>query len=168
VTAKVVLASTDTTNALSVALTYTTGATPTPSASATSSSPPVAYQPWHGYDGKCVDDAGNSSAIRTKIQIWTCGATDKAQYWQYSGGELQHNGLCANDKGSGGNGSKVILYTCNGASNEIWSHLANGELKLKANGGKYCLDDPAYSTHNGTQLDVWTCKDSSNQRWYQP
>jgi hypothetical protein len=31
-----------------------------------------------------------------------------------------------------------------------------------------CLDDPASSTKNGTQLIVWTCKDSANQRWYQP
>jgi hypothetical protein len=62
----------------------------------------------------------------------------------------------------------VILYTCNGAANEIWSHLANGEYKLKARGGTVCLDDPASSTKNGTQLIVWTCKDSANQRWYQP
>ncbi len=35
---------------------------------------------------------------------------------------------------------------------------------LKANGGKYCLDDPAYSTRNGTQLIVYTCHDGANQR----
>ena len=78
---------------------------------------------------------------------------------------LQHNGLCLNDQHSGGNGSKIILYTCNNASNETWTHRSNGEFVLKANGGHLCLDDPAYSTRNGTQLDVWTCKDSVNQRW---
>jgi len=36
---------------------------------------------------------------------------------------------------------------------------------LKANGGKYCLDDPASSQHNGTQLIVWTCTNSANQHW---
>jgi hypothetical protein len=76
-----------------------------------------------------------------------------------------HNGLCLNDQRSGGNGSHAILYTCSGAANEIWTHLANGELQLKANGGKYCLDDPAYSTTSGTQLILYSCKDSSNQRW---
>jgi len=153
---------------LSVAMTYTTAATATPSASASSSPPPAAYHPFKGYAGKCLDDAGNSFADRTKIQIWKCNPSDQAQYWMYSGGELIHGGMCVNDQRSGGNGSKVILYTCNGAANEIWTHLANGELKLKANGGKYCLDDPAYSTRNGTQLIVYTCHDSANQRWYQP
>jgi hypothetical protein len=166
VSAKVALASTDSTNTLSVALTYTTAASPSPSATSTTAPAPVHWL--KGYDGKCLDDAGNSSADRTKIQIWTCGSTDQAQSWTYSHGELIHNGKCVNDQRSGRNGSKAILYSCNGASNEIWTHLANGELVLKANGGKYCLDDPAYSTRNGTQLDVWTCKDSSNQRWYQP
>jgi hypothetical protein len=119
-----------------------------------------------GYGGKCLDDQGNGSASRTKIIIWTCNVNDQAQGWAYRGGELIHNGKCANDQRSGGNGSKVILYACNGASNEIWTHRANGEFVLKANGGRYCLDDPAYSTANGTQLIVWTCKDSANQRWY--
>ena len=62
----------------------------------------------------------------------------------------------------------MILYTCNRAPNELWTHLANGEYVLKARGGKFCLDDPAYSTRNGTELIVYTCKDSANQRWSQP
>ncbi|MGH3190895.1 MAG: ricin-type beta-trefoil lectin domain protein [Streptosporangiaceae bacterium] len=122
-----------------------------------------------GYKSKCVDDSGNKSTLRNKIIIWSCNNSDKAQLWHFaSNGELQHNGKCANDQATGGNGSHVILYTCNGAANEVWSHLANGEYKLKARGGTVCLDDPASSTKNGTQLIVWTCKDSANQRWYQP
>jgi hypothetical protein len=163
VSATVTLPTSDSTNSLSVAMTYTTGASPSPSP--TPSPTPAAYHPWQGYDSKCLDDAGNSSALRAKVQIWTCGGSDKAQYWSYTSGELQHNGLCLNDQRGGGDGSHAILYTCNGAANEIWTHLANGELQLKANGGKYCLDDPAYSTTSGTQLILYSCKDSSNQRW---
>ena len=48
-------------------------------------------------------------------------------------------------------------------ANEIWSRKASGEYVLKANG--LCLDDPAYSTRNGTQLIVYTCKDTASQRW---
>ena len=144
---------------------------PSPSASPSPSPVGGGPQPVHpirGFGGKCVDDKGNSSANRAAVVIWSCNATDQAQGWKLSGGELIHNGKCANDQRSGGKGSKVILYACNGASNEIWTHRANGEFVLKANGGRYCLDDPAYSTSNGTQLIVWTCKDSANQRWYQP
>lgn len=101
------------------------------------------------------------------IQIWTCNSGDRAQQWSFSGGELVHNGMCANDQASGGNGSKVILYTCNGAANETWTHQSNGEFRLKAHGGLYCLDDPASSTRNGTQLIVYVCKDTANQRWSQ-
>src|SRR5438034_4705261 len=79
-----------------------------------------------GYHGTCADDNGNSSALRTKIQIWTCygGA---AQQWTFSGGELVHHGMCMNDRANGGSGSKVILYTCLGAPHELWTHHSRGE-----------------------------------------
>jgi hypothetical protein len=168
VSAKVTLAATSpaSTNALTVALTYTTAASPSPSPSPTSSAP-AAGRVIIGYGNKCVDDNGNSSANRAKVQIWTCDTSDKAQLWTYSSGELVHNGKCLNDQAWGGNRTKQILYTCNHALNELWTHLANGEYVLNAKGYKLCLDDPAYSTKNGTQLIVYTCKDSTNQRWRQ-
>jgi hypothetical protein len=118
-----------------------------------------------GYAGKCADDNGNSSAPRTKVQIWTC-VNDASQQWSFSNGELKHGSVCMNDKGSGGSGSQVILWGCNGAANELWTHNASGEYVLKANG--LCLDDPAYSTRNGTQLDVYRCNGGGNQRWSLP
>jgi hypothetical protein len=129
----------------------------------TTSSPAV--HPIKGFGGKCVDDKGNSSANRAAIVIWSCSGSDQAENWKFSGGEFIHNGKCMNDKGDGGTGSKIILYACNGGSNEKWSKLANGELKLQAHGGTLCLDDPRSSTTNGTQLIVYTCKDSANQKW---
>lgn len=57
---------------------------------------------------------------------------------------------------------------CNGSANEIWVHKSNGEYVLKANGSSLCLDDPAYSTANGTQLIVYTCSGTRNQRWSLP
>jgi hypothetical protein len=117
----------------------------------------------------CMDDAGNSSADWNKIQIWTCyDPADQAQYWTYSGGELIHNGMCANDSGWGGDHSKVILWTCNGAGNELWTHDSDGEYVMVGNGSRYCIDDPGYSTRLGTALIVWTCHDGTNQQWSQP
>jgi Ricin-type beta-trefoil lectin domain len=163
VSATISLPTSDSTNTLSVAMTYTTGASPSPSPTPST----VAGLPVKGYAGKCLDDAGNSSANAAKIQIWTCRG-DKAQAWTYSSGELIHNGKCLNDQAWGGNRTKQILYTCNRALNELWTHLANGEYVLNAHGYTLCLDDPAYSTADGTQLIVYTCKDSSNQRWSVP
>jgi hypothetical protein len=31
-----------------------------------------------------------------------------------------------------------------------------------------CLDDPAFNTTNGTQLDIWDCNGGSNQQWAIP
>jgi hypothetical protein len=67
----------------------------------------------------CADDPGNSSALRAKVVIWKCNASDAAQSWKFSGGKLTHGSLCADDKASGGSGSPVILYTCSSAANEL-------------------------------------------------
>jgi Ricin-type beta-trefoil lectin domain len=147
-------------------LDYTPAATASASPSPTTTSASV--HPVKGYAGKCLDDKGNSSANRAVVVIWSCSSTDQAENWSYSNDEFVHNGKCLNDQGNGGNRSKVILWSCNGASNEKWSELANGELKLKAHNGAYCLDDPAYSTKNGTQLIIYNCKDSANQKWSLP
>jgi hypothetical protein len=136
------------------------------STSTSTSSAPV--HPVKGYDGKCVDDKRNSSANGAEVVIWSCSGTDQAENWKYSNDEFIHNGKCLNDQGDGGNRSHVILYSCNGGSNEKWIELANGELMLKAHNETLCLDDPRSSTTNGTQLIVYTCKDSANQKWSLP
>jgi Ricin-type beta-trefoil lectin domain len=169
VTANVSVPTTDTTPAgFSANLDYTPGTSATASASPGPSPVPASVHPIKGFDGKCVDDNGNSSANRAKVQIWSCGANDQAENWKFSSNELIHNGKCLNDQGNAGSGGHVILYSCNGGSNEKWSELANGELKLQSHGGAYCLDDPRSSTTNGTQLIVYTCHDSANQKWSLP
>jgi len=37
---------------------------------------------------------------------------------------------------------------------------------LASNG--LCLNDPGYATTNGTQLIIWTCVDTANERWSGP
>jgi Ricin-type beta-trefoil lectin domain len=129
------------------------------------SAPAPAVHEVKGYAGKCAADNGDSSALRTKIQISTCSDA-ASQQWSFSNGELRHGSMCMNAKGTAGSGSLVLLWSCTGAPNETWSHNSAGEYVLKASG--LCLDDPAYSTTNGTQLMVYSCKDSANQRWSLP
>lgn len=163
-----VKATLETTGTVTLVVTSVSSVTPTPTATAP---PPSAAPPVHlvsGYAGKCVDVRGNSSANRAKVQIWTCNGSDQAQSWTFSNGELIHNGKCLNDQRSGGNGSHVILWSCNHAANEVWTHRSHGEYVLKAKGGTLCLDDPAYATLNGTPLIVWSCKNSRNQHWSLP
>jgi hypothetical protein len=44
----------------------------------------------------------------------------------------------------------------------IWLQwiAVNGELVNPASGS--CLDDPAFNTAEGTQLDLWTCNGGAN------
>ena len=144
---------------------YTGTLTYNPAGSAPSSG---AVHPVVGFDGKCMDDKGNSSANRAAVVIWSCSGSDPAENWKFSNGEFIHNNKCLNDQGNAGSGGHVILYSCNGGSNEKWSELANGELKLQAHGGKLCADDPRSSTKNGTQLIVYACHDTANQQWKLP
>jgi Ricin-type beta-trefoil lectin domain len=149
------------TNELTLTVEYTTG---TPG---NGPPPPGSEHVIKGFGGKCLDDRGNSSANRAAVIIWTCNTADPAQAWTYRGGELQHNGKCANDQGGGGSGSKVILWTCTRSANERWFHAGgNGEFILSGTThGFLCLTDPGYSTRNGTQLIVSTCHNTSNQHW---
>jgi beta-glucosidase len=151
-------------------LSFTSAATASATATATSTSTTTApaVNAVTGYGSRCLDDNGNSGANRAKVQIWTCSSTDQAESWKFSNDELTHNGKCLNDKADGGSGTKMILYSCNGASNDKWSHLSNGEYKLKAHNGTLCLNDPRSSTKNGTQLIVYNCTDSANEKWSMP
>jgi hypothetical protein len=155
------------TGTFSMVLNWTPSSTPSATTSTSSSSPPVHVSLIRGYGGKCLDDRGNSSANKNAVILWSCNSGDSAQGWTFSGGELKHNGKCANDQGNGGSGSKVILWSCNGASNEKWFHSgSDGEFILSLSShGLLCLNDPGYSKSNGTRLIVYTCKNTSNEHW---
>jgi Ricin-type beta-trefoil lectin domain len=159
--------STATTGQFQLELEYTPSSTPSSASSSTSTPSSVNVSYIKGYDSKCIDDKGNSSADRTKVIIWSCNHGDSAQGWTFTNGELKHNGMCANDAANGGSGTHLILWSCNGASNEKWFHSSSdGEFILSLSShGLLCLDDPGYSKSNGTQLIVYTCHNSGNQHW---
>lgn len=122
-----------------------------------------------GAQGICLSDAGNSAAVRTAVVIAKCSPSAADQHWTYAGRELRiHQDMCANAKGGGASGGKVLLWRCTGAANEIWTHKADGEYVLKAGRSVMCLDDPRSSAKSGTQLIVYRCADTSNQRWGLP
>jgi hypothetical protein len=150
----------------------TSSPTPSPSASASSSAPGSTTTYYHnqvqGFDGTCLDDRGNSSAERAEVILWSCSDTDQAQGWAYSGSELKIHGLCVNAKGNGKSGSRLILWKCVGSGNEIFSHRSDGEYAEKANGWSMCINDPAYSTKNGTQLFVYKCNNGANEHFSTP
>ena len=134
------------------------GSTPPP----TGSTGPIT-----GYQGLCMDVRGASSADLTPVQVYTCNGTN-AQQWTVvtAGSTLQALGKCLDVDGAGtANGTTVDLYTCNGTGAQVFIPQSNGEL-LNPNSGK-CLDDTGFGG-SGTQLQIWSCADSSNQQWHLP
>ncbi len=123
--------------------------------------------PVTGYQGLCLDDRSASTANNNPIQVYTCNGT-AAQSWTYdsTATTLQVLGKCLDVAGAGtANGTLVGLYDCNGTGAQVWQHQSNGEY-LNPNSGK-CLDDTGYGG-SGTQVQIWTCGDSSNQQWSLP
>jgi chitinase len=118
------------------------------------------------YNGLCLDDRSASTANLNPIQVYTCNGTNAQSWTVNSNGTLTVLGNCLDVAGAGtANGTKVDLYPCNGTGAQSWTHQSNGEL-VNTNSGK-CLDDTGYGG-SGTQVQIWSCADTSNQQWNIP
>ncbi|WP_066367329.1 glycoside hydrolase family 27 protein [Herbidospora mongoliensis] len=60
------------------------------------------------------------------------------------------------------NGTAVVLWDCNGQSNQQWTATTAGELRVY--GGK-CLDVNNNGTADGTGVLIWDCNGQNNQKW---
>ena len=119
-----------------------------------------------GYQGLCLDDRSASTANLNPIQVYTCNGTNAQQWTVESNSTLEVLGKCLDVDGAGtANGTTVDLYDCNGTGAQTWVPQSNGEL-VNPNSGK-CLDDTGFGG-SGTQVQIWSCADSSNQQWHLP
>jgi len=119
-----------------------------------------------GYEGLCLDDRSASTADFNPVQVYTCNGTNAQDWTVESNNTLEVLGGCLDVDGAGTtNGTTVDYYPCNGTGAQVWEHQSNGEL-LNPNSGK-CLDDTGYGG-SGTQVQIWTCDDTSNQQWTLP
>jgi chitinase len=119
-----------------------------------------------GYEGLCLDDRSASTADFNPVQVYTCNGTDAQDWTVESNDTIEVLGGCLDVDGAGTtNGTTVDYYPCNGTGAQTWEHQSNGEL-VNPNSGK-CLDDTGYGG-SGTQVQIWTCDDTSNQQWTLP
>ncbi len=73
------------------------------------------------------------------------------------------SGMCAADPGfSETNGTKVVLWPCNGYANQSWT-LPPGSVMSQVGG--MCLDDTGDLAADGTKVDIWSCNGSAAQAW---
>ncbi|MFC6085896.1 ricin-type beta-trefoil lectin domain protein, partial [Sphaerisporangium aureirubrum] len=61
------------------------------------------------------------------------------------------------------NGTQVIIWDCNGGTNQQWNVNSNGTITGVQSGR--CLDANAAGTANGTKLILWSCNGQANQQW---
>jgi hypothetical protein len=117
--------------------------------------------------GKCLDDAGNSSANGNKVQMWTCNG-GVAQNWTYAeDGTLRIHGKCLDVIGNGtSSGTGVQIWSCTGASNQQWVPGSNAQLVNPVSAR--CLTDPGGSTANGTKLQINNCGTGTRDEWTVP
>jgi chitinase len=128
--------------------------------------PTGATGPITGYEGLCLDDRSASTANFNPIQVYTCNGTNAQQWTVESNNTLEVLGNCLDIDAAGtANGTTVDLYPCNGTAAQVWDPQSNGEL-INPNSGK-CLDDTGFGG-SGTQVQIWSCADSSNQQWKLP
>ncbi len=67
-----------------------------------------------------------------------------------------------NNNGSGTNGNKVQIWTCDGnTAAQNWTVNSNGTLTI--DGG--CMDITNANYSNGTLIEWWTCNGGANQQW---
>jgi GH25 family lysozyme M1 (1,4-beta-N-acetylmuramidase) len=126
-------------------------------------------------NGKCLTvPAGAADGWTVRLEPCTDGAR---QQWRLAypravnpslGGRPimlrnRGSGKCLADPGSNTtNGTRVVISSCNGARNQVWT-LPAGPVASQMPGK--CLDDSGNQTADGTKVDIWTCDGSAGQAW---
>jgi alpha-galactosidase len=59
-------------------------------------------------------------------------------------------------------GTAVIIWDCNGQTNQNWTGTAAQELRVY---GNKCLDVSGGATANGSPVIIWDCNGQNNQQW---
>lgn len=125
---------------------------------------------------KCLDVAyGGDSTI---MQIWDCKGYDSQKFSQraktthaYQALVSEAGGRCLDINGGAmASGTRVLAWSCHGASNQKWRYEASTGLVHSQKDSRYCLDgrgntdaDPAAT---GREWGIWRCTDSDNLRFY--
>jgi endo-1,4-beta-xylanase len=62
-------------------------------------------------------------------------------------------------------GTQLDIWTCNGGSNQLWTHTSSGQLTVYSGSSQMCLDAYGNQTTAGTKVEIWTCNGGANQQW---
>jgi hypothetical protein len=89
------------------------------------------------------------------------------QQWTYTASKqlMVYGNKCLDANGHGtSNGTKVVIWDCNGHANQQWNVNGNGTITGVQSG--LCLDAKGFGTSNGTKVKLWTCgSGQTKQQW---
>jgi hypothetical protein len=152
---------------------------PTPGARAAGPGDGAFYAEIHSvYNGKCVNVAGNSTAVGVKIQQYTCDHTPADKFYFTAAGPAgyyeirgQDSGLCITPDPSQSLhvGTPLVQYYCTGATPQLWNPVAIGDgryaLVNGAAAGGLCITDPGWSWDDWIQLQIQVCSADTPRMW---
>ncbi|MEV6641369.1 PQQ-dependent sugar dehydrogenase [Amycolatopsis sp. NPDC051371] len=116
--------------------------------------------------GRCLDVVGNSTAAKTRVNIYDCNGQANQAWTFTAAGELRvyDAAMCLDVAGASTTSpADAQIYPCNGGANQKWRISADGAITGVQSG--LCLDVTAAGTANSTLVGLWTCTGGGNQQW---
>ncbi|VVJ17494.1 Uncharacterised protein [Amycolatopsis camponoti] len=116
--------------------------------------------------GRCLDVVGNSTAAKTRVNIYDCNGQANQAWTFTAAGELRvYDGAMCLDVAHASTTSPADaqIYTCNGGANQKWRINADGTITGGQSG--LCLDVTGAATANSTLVGMYTCTGGGNQKW---
>lgn len=119
-----------------------------------------------GFQGRCVDVAGGSSADGTALLMWSCHSGANQNWTPVDAdSSLRSLGKCMDVRyGHLRAGAVVQLWSCNGTNGQRWDRRPDGTIRLRSNAA-LCLTVRDGSTANGSGLQIRTCAGLPYQQW---
>jgi parallel beta-helix repeat protein len=114
----------------------------------------------------CVTTVNESKAAGTALQIWNCYGSPAQSYSWMADGSIRAfastTPMCLGTTGTGQDGDRIVLQTCNGSAQQKWTATTTNEIHGINN---KCLDVVNASSANGARLMLWNCYGSPSQKW---
>src|SRR5881394_277551 len=116
--------------------------------------------------GRCLDVVGNSTAAKTRVNIYDCNGQANQAWTFTAAGELRvyDGAMCLDVAGASTTSpSDAQIYPCNGGANQKWRINTDGTITGVQSG--LCLDVTGAGTANSTLVGLYTCTGGGNQKW---
>ncbi|MEV7098086.1 PQQ-dependent sugar dehydrogenase [Amycolatopsis sp. NPDC051045] len=116
--------------------------------------------------GRCLDVVGNSTAAKTRVNIYDCNGQANQAWTFTAAGELRvyDGAMCLDVAGASTTSpADAQIYPCNGGANQKWRIGADGTITGVQSG--LCLDVTGAGTANSTLVGLYTCTGGGNQKW---